>query len=396
MIYILIIICLFFLVAGLTCSKNNLFSPSVITSAVWITCFIFFIVLDHNLPPLSLNFFIAVGIWITGISMSSLVAQSLTYRNQELNDPGRLMLNIYLILSIISFPTILEFAKIAIVNGSYGNWAMNLRMAALGKGSGFEEPFGGFQMVIWQVSLLLELLCFDKKKWWRLAIISFIYISFGFFTMSKIIFLNFFFFSCSILYFKNKIRLKHLVIGISVLLVLFLGLQSVRHAIKFSNASDNFFVVYLIGNMSSFDTLTPCTAEHWGENTFRLFYAITNKLGISDIEPVDTILKWIDTPINTNTYTGMYPFYIDFGLWGIGIFSVLLGWIYGWIFKKAQMGNNFYILLYAVTINIIFTQYVADMLFTNFAGYFKLLILLALPFIITKYNLLAIRQKFGI
>ena len=105
------------------------------------------------------------------------------------------------------------------------------------------------------------------------------------------------------------------------------------------------------------------------------------------------ILPWIEKPLVTNTYTGMYPFYVDFGLIGIILFALILGSIYGWTFKKAQNGSNFSILVYAVFIQIIFTQYVADMLFSNTAFYIKLILLLLLPFYITKNNLLSCKEK---
>lgn len=151
--------------------------------------------------------------------------------------------------------------------------------------------------------------------------------------------------------------------------------------------------IYLLGNMSSFDTLAPCSAHHFGENTFRFLYAIPYKLGISDLEPVDTILPWINYPVITNTYTGMYPFYVDFGVVGVILFAVILGAIYGWTFKKAQCGSNFNILIYAVFSHIIITQYVADMFFTNISGFLKLILLLLGPFYVTKNNLLVCKEK---
>lgn len=181
--------------------------------------------------------------------------------------------------------------------------------------------------------------------------------------------------------------MKHILIGLSILLVFFFGLQSVRQTVKFSDVHEDFFVTYILSNMSAFDTLQPASAEHWGENTFRFIYAVAYKMGISNIEPVETILKWIYKPVLTNTYSGMYPFFVDFGYWGVLIFSLILGSLYGWAFRKAQMGNNFHILLYAIFLNVIFMQYAAELLFTNLAGYFKLFIGLSIPFLFTKKNL---------
>ncbi|MCQ2210610.1 MAG: oligosaccharide repeat unit polymerase [Paludibacteraceae bacterium] len=393
MIYLLILWCLFIFVVGMRCSNNNIFSPSVMTGAIWAFTLILFVTLGSKLPDLSLNFILCAFLWITGISFGSLYAQSATYRDSKLDKPGTLIRNIYLIASVLTFPKLIFFAKVAIANGASSNWAWNLRLAAIGQGSGFDEPFGGLFVIIWQVSLLMEFLCYERKKWWRLALIVFIYAAFGAITMSKITFLTLFLFGCTIFYFKKIITLKHLVIGLSVLLVFFLGLQSVRQAIKFSEANENIFVIYMVSNLSAFDTLEPCSTLHFGENTFRFCYAVFYKLGLSNIEPIDTLLKWVEKPIPTNTYTAMYPYYKDFGIIGLIIFPILMGITYGWLFKKAQKGSNFHILLYAAAANIIFMQYAADLFFTTFFGNVKLFFFLLLPFLASKHNLLVIKDR---
>lgn len=393
MIVVPILISLFFIFGGLTCSKNNPFAPSVLTGLLWFTTLILFLVVDHHLPQLSTTFFITLSCWIFSLCISSLLTQSVTYSQDKYNDPSMMIRNLYLILSILTFPSLLQFAQTALAGGISGNWALDLRLAALGKGSGFKETYGGWQTLIWPVSYMLELLCFQKKKWWRLAIVLFIYGMFGVVTMSKMVFLSIFLYTGCILFFKNIIKLKHVALSFVPLIVVFSILQMVRHSSKISAVATTFFRTYLLGNMSSFDTLFPCSSHHFGENTFRLLYAVPYKLGITDVEPVDAILPWISEPLVTNTYTGMYPFYVDFGLVGVILFALILGFIYGWTFKKAQSGSNFNILVYAVFSHIVLTQYVADMLFTNTAGYIKTILLLLIPFYVTKNNLLVCKEK---
>lgn len=393
MVYVIIVVCLFFVFGGLYCSKNNPFAPSVITPMLWMCCMLLYLTVDHRLPTLSTAFCVTLLCWIASITISSLLTQSVTYKQDQYNDVGFFVRNVYLVLAIIAFPSLIRFAQIAIVNGSSGNWALDLRLAALGRGSGFEEPYGGWQIVIWPVSYMLELLCFKKKTWWRFAIPLTIYFLFGVVTMSKMVFLSIFLYTGSILFFKKVIRLKHFVMAMVPLAILFISLQMVRHSSQFSAVSSDFIRTYILGNMSAFDTLRPCSAEHFGENTFRLFYAVLYKLGLSSTEPVDVILPWIEKPLVTNTYTGMYPFYVDFGVAGVIIFAIILGGIYGWTFKKAQCGSNFNMLVYAVFSQIVFTQYVADMLFSNTAIYVKMILLLLIPFYVTKNNLLVCKEK---
>ena len=392
MVYLLILICLFFVVVGLRCSRNNIFSPSVMTGGVWAFSLILFVTIDAKLPDLSCRTLLCIFLWVAGLCLSSLVSQSASYRNSQLDEPSLFIRNLLLLASVAYLPKLYFFVVEALAGANGGNWAWTLRLAALGQGSGFTTPFGGIFVIIWQVTFLIELLCFKKSQWWRLVLISFIYLLFGVVTMSKIIFLNFFLFSCTILYFKNKISFKTMVTGVGVLLVLFFTLQSVRMAVKFSDANDDFFITYVVCNLVSFDTLEPCSALHFGENTFRTFYALFYDLGWSSVEPVDILLKWIEKPIKTNTYSALYPYYVDFGIAGVVLFSVVTGFVYGWLFKKSQDGNNFHILMYAVATNILFMQYAADLFFTSLSGNLKLAFFLFIPFLTSKHNLLVVKD----
>jgi oligosaccharide repeat unit polymerase len=187
-----------------------------------------------------------------------------------------------------------------------------------------------------------------------------------------------------VLYFKKIITLKPLLIGLIALFFFFVGFTSLRHNVDFEG--QDMLTTYIVGNMSAFDTLTPNSSTHLGENTFRIFYAIANKLHLSSIEPVSVFQPWIYTPVSTNTYTGMYPFFKDFGYWGVGIFAVFYGLFFGWLFKKAQNGNAFFILLFSYLVMSVVMQYVSELFFAGLSGKIKFVILLLLPFLATKYK----------
>ena len=393
MTFILIIIATFFLIIGLAYSKNNIFSPSVLTSAVWIACMTLLLFHSSQLPALSFKFYGCVFLWMAGICFSSAIPQSATFQDSKLNEPGKTIRDIYLIVSVFIIPKLILFAKTAIANGETGQWAFDLRMAALGQGSGFHDTLGGLIVLVTQCSFMLELLCYDKKKKSRLIVATFCYLLYGIVSMSKITFLNIFLYTCVILYFNKKISIKQILGGTGVLLIFFLLLQSIRHSINISEAKGTVVSLYILGNFFAFDTLEPCTSLHWGENVFRAFYSMFYKLGLSDIESINPILEWVYKPIPTNTYTTLYPFYVDFGIWGILFFSIFLGFLYGYFFRKAQPGSKFHLLFYAVITGILVMQYAADQFFAIFAINLKVFILLFIPFFMTKNNLLSIKNR---
>lgn len=376
-------LCIIFIYVGLLSSKNNVFSPCIITSVIWLLCFVLYLILPHKLPELSYSFYIAISCWIVGICTTSLIIENSKIKCSSYNEAAKLIRDIYLVISILAYPSLIIYATNVIELGDTGNWAKDLRLAALGQSQHFKEVYGGIHVTIWQVTFLLELYFFSKKKWYRLLLVSICCLSFSFVTMSKWNLLNLFFMMVCVLYFKRIVLLKHILLGLGVFLALSIVLQTLRHK---SYGGEDFFVLYLVGNMSAFDTLTPASAEHWGESSFRMFYAVFYKMGLSDIEPIDPILPWIKKPLETNTYTGMYPYYKDFGVGGILAFSILLGFIYGWFYRKAKSLSVYSILAYSYFVTIIISQYVGDMFMTNLMGHIKFLCLLYIPFACAKYK----------
>lgn len=389
-----IVLCLFVLFLSFIISKNNLFSPGVLTAGIWLFCLGLFLLLKHNLPNLSLQFLGSLSLWITCISLFSGLMQSCHFSKVR-TKPSMFIRNLYLLISVFSFPFFLHWVYVAIHSGDTASWTTNLRLAAIGQSSVSTEVYGGLHIIVWQISYLMELFYFNKKNWWRLFIPAAFYIAFAFFTMSKAAFLSFFVSSICILYFKRIISFKHILIGALSLFVLFIGIQTVRFNTNLDSegAKNDFLVLYLLSGMSAFDTLIPASSSHFGENVFRFYYAIAYKLGFSQIEPINVLLPWIHKPILTNTYTGMYPFFKDFGYWGIIFSASLIGVFMGWLFKKAKQGSPQYIILYAYFSVSLIMQYAADMFFTTLSGNLKFILLLCLPFIAEKYGLFVKREK---
>ena len=388
MIYFLIIFFIVLLILGLKVSNNNIFSPSVITPAIWAAMLLMFFILDHNLPPLSYQFLVCIMLWCGLYTISSMLAQATTRATTLYNrTPSQTILNLYFLIALCTFPLFLQYAYTAITMGPTGHWATDLRLAATGKHPCFTEPTGFLYVGIWRVAYIIELVNYSKKNRLRVLILFLFMISYGVVTMSKLMFLEMFICTAYILYANKKIKLKHLIIGGLILFQVIILMQTVRSNLGDSDKERNsFLVLYIIGHMSAFDVLEPCSSTHFGENVFRIFYAISNSLKISNIEPVSQFLPWISSPIRTNTYTVMYPFFKDFGYIGVVIFAILNGLLWGSIFKKTTNDNKMFIVIYAFFISIIVEQYVAEIIFSGLAGHIKKLVLLLLPYYFRLYE----------
>lgn len=382
------VLCIALCVFSLALSKDNILAPGVLTPLIWLAVICLYAILPHSLPPIQSQFLLAISLWICTLCIGSLSAQSLRYESLacEASLPIR---NLYLIITILTFPLILLWAKNAIETGT-GSIVFRLRSAAVGRTQENGESYGGLYILVWQVSYLLELAHYKRNQLWRVLIAACIYLSFPLITFARASLLIFIVQTGAFLFFTKRVSFSKLLIGMVAFLMLAFAIQAIRSGTRVDNQEgrNGVLSLYVLGNMCSFDTLEPCSSKHWGENVFRIFYAIRYKLGLSSTEPIRPILPWITKPLATNTYTTLYPFFIDFGYYGIGIFGFLFGCIYGCLFKKAQSLQKLPILVYIYILTILIMQYVAETFLTNLSGHIKFFVLLYLPFFVEKYGLL--------
>lgn len=386
MIVVILLVFLILLIGNLAVSKNNIFSPGVLTTTIWLFCLSLFMILKHNLPPLSNQFLLSISVWVFLYGFFSMSMQSVRFKTTFNYQPSKFVMDLYFLFSVCAYPFLLYFIYRAIISGPTGYWAMDLRLAALGKTKYFTQMYSGYHIIIWQASYLIELFYFSKKNRYRVFLLAFFLLSYALITMSKFSFLDFFIKTVFILYWTKKIKLKHILIGILCLFAFFVILQSIRSSVSIASKND-FVVLYLLSSMSAFDTLHPFSALHFGENTFRGIYTILYKTGFSQVQPPSVLLPFIKKPIETNTYTGMYPFFVDFGYYGVAILASFFGIFLGWLFKKAQLGSNMFTLLYAFLVSIVIFQYVGDIFFTYLPGQIETIIVLLIPFLATKYKI---------
>jgi len=391
-----ILICLFLFFLSLICSKYNIFSPSVITSGIWLLVMLLNITINHHLTPLTNTFYDAINLWVVLFCLSSLFIQSLSFKRDTIIKPSPLARTIFYYSSLVTFPfLIFTVYKIAHMDGTL-NWMSQLRLASIGRLKDVSvEDTNPFYVIIWLVSYLIELQNFSKKNKSRILILFFINFAFAFITMAKINFLILFLSTIYILYINKKVLLKHALIGGIILIFIFQGIQNFRATENsaYKNTAENMITLYLLSPPPAFETLKPNSSTRFGENTFRVFYAIENKLGFTDQEAVVPLLNFINVGVGTNIYTILYPFYKDFGLTGIALFSIIIGLTMGYIFNKSTNGNQLFVIIYSFLILQIVMQYASEMFFTFFSLNFKRILIALIPFIITKYELFSRKRN---
>ena len=367
-------------------SGRDILSPAVMVSFVWLFALLCYVLLPHSLPPMGSQSLTGVGLWATGMVTGALLMQSFRYSSHSMQADKRIR-EVYFWISLACIPLLVRFVIEALGTNLDASPAMRLRWAALGSGQTDGAAYSPFYYVLWLATYLLYLYDADRKHWFRAFLMGVLALCFGIATMSKLLVLNLGAMTLVVLYHKEVIRLRHLVTGAGVLAVILLAFHAVRQARSLDGEYTAFVVEqYVLRNFAAFDTVQPNSSAHWGENVFRIFYAVTYKLGIGAIEPIDTLLPWISKPVNTNTYTCLYPFFKDFGYGGIALFAPVLGAMTGWVYKRRQQGDEFFTMLYAYVCTMLIIEFDAEMFFTNLAGHVKFVVLLLIPFLFGGYK----------
>jgi oligosaccharide repeat unit polymerase len=208
--------------------------------------------------------------------------------------------------------------------------------------------------------------------------------------MSKMAFLNIFVATIIVLFFKNKIKTKTILISLAALFVFFTYFQILRsNKVELKNSKHyDLFTLYVLAGMPAFETIQPNSSEYFGQNSLRFFDAVAYKTGLTNRKPQNPILKFVvvnkNKNIYTNVYTTLYPYFKDFGFMGIFYFALFIGFFYGYIYKKALKKDNPMIVTYSILFTALFTQFMNETTFTTISFLIQILILSHIPYWMNK------------
>lgn len=386
----LIIVCIVLLIFSLLFSRGRWYAPSVLSSGVWLLCILAYIYIDRGAHNFHSNTISVLITWMVCFCGATWVMQSLHIKplmhNVSTSVSAR---DIYYYFSLLTLPFLLYDVIMILQQVSINDTFSALRSANVSETKqGIRTT--GFFVIFWLVSYLLELYVANKKNIGRIIVLFLLNIAYVVISMGKINLLVLFLSSAIVLSYKHIIKLKHLAIGALVMCVAFIGIQSARGSY---NSFEKFAALYLTSSITNFDThVRPNSAKQPGENTFRIAYAVKNKIDGGKTNVVDTNLEFKQIIIGkskywSNTYTMLYPYYVDFGYWGIAIFGILIGLFYGYLFKTSEDGSSYALILYAILSSVVVLQFFADTFFMVLSQNIQYIIVAIIPYIISKYNL---------
>lgn len=384
----LLIVCAILFIFSLLFSRRRWYAPSVLASGIWLVSLLAYSWIDHGLHPLTNETCSIITYWLALFCIPSWCVQSVyikpIFKDIRTSVTAR---DIYYYLSLCTLPLMI-FSVLLVVARSGGNPFSALRDANVSEDNGIRTT--GFFVIFWMVSYIMELQVVSKENLGRVILLFFINLFYAFISMGKMNFMILFLASAIILTRHKILKIWHLVIGGVLLMFLFVGIQTIRGSYT---TPKKFAALYLTSSLGNLNTnLKPESAEHWGENTFRLFYAFKSAIDGGRTKPIDPVLEFERVEVGefvfgSNTYTTLYPFYKDFGKTGIMVFAIILGLMFGYLFKTSEDNSDFALVLYAILAGTIVMQFIGDTFFTVLSQNIQYLLAALLPFIISKYNL---------
>lgn len=352
-----------FIWAGLRFKSKSIFSPWVVTPAVWGIMCILLVFWGNLIYPIKGPFYTSLIVWVCVFVFSSIYSYKITTLKTATSEIFNKRLFYFCIfLSVILTPVYL-YIVYKNIGLNYTNIFSTLRQNA---NSGVND-FGILKYLKVYNPTLLIIGLLELKSIKRSVLIYLITanILMGLAIMEKGTFFLVMIAVMYILYLKHIVSVRSIMIGFGLFLVASFMFNLIRLGSSSHGSFSDFFACYIISPCAAFETLKPESSEVWGANTFPFFYIFNNILFGDNVEIVSKVKEFVYVPISTNVYTIMQPFYEDFGYSGVCVFGILTGLFSGFIYKRSMSGSHVMIGLYVYILYSLILQFFQDNLFIS-------------------------------
>lgn len=369
-----IVLFIFVLFGLLTFRRKDLFSPWTITFCVWIVEIACFLTFDHGLYATTGNFEQAVLLWVISFCGSSFIVYDMARGNSPTKhhiagaDYNSNAFRIMFWISIICVPITVYLAyKYALANAITDNIFFELRYNTT-QSENRKDSILKYTTYIALIPLLAE--CNAKKiNTKRLILLYFLNVVLMFSSMSKISLFTSLISSVFVLVYNKRIKPRvfiYIFIAFIGLTILFSAIRSFYGDID-ADRIGAVLSVYTLSPISAFDYVAESVNQTYdGSYTLRFFYQLAKSLG-ADVDVRSTIQDFVQIPHSTNVYTVFYQYYKDFGYFGIFIFGLINGSIYGFVYSRIAFNPKLK-LFYSYLVVTLFLQFFAELFWTTLSS----------------------------
>lgn len=383
-IYIMSIFCLLLSFYGYK-KDEKIINPLFIMPVIWGVFLLLYKIIPHRLYELQEQFLFSLLIWVVSFLVGGYLIQSRREKTIAKNSLDNSLYNklifnclFYLVLFLAPLTVYVLITEAMKVGFEY--FFLKLRMINTGIDEDDTFSLGFLAYVFNLANVVLLLFTFYKEKVSNLKyyIVLVLAIILGLITLARtslvVLLLSIF----VILYFKKLLKPKHYIYGFTIFFLFLFVITFLREFHESDSSALEELQIYLFAGMPAFDTIDYKLQEQFGSYTLRFYYAVSNAFGGNYVVE-KTILPYTTVPTLTNVYTVMFPFFKDFGFYGIAFFGFLYGLFINLIYKIATTENSLGILGYSIIFPILLLQFFGEYLFSNFSTYLQYLIILLIP-----------------
>ncbi|MCF0179175.1 MAG: oligosaccharide repeat unit polymerase [Bacteroidales bacterium] len=371
---------------------GDIFAPWNITFCVWAIILVL-LALDTYLNPLSKQFYISLALWLgiflpVSIISSNLVQPSKPKRLVNYIDINQGWFDFFFAIAIIITP-LYAYEVYKIISMFVLEDVMKgiRQLAMFGDGYGFLN----YAYVIDLALLIVGLWRYPKIPLWQLLTIIVIWLIYAICLMAKGQFMILFVSLIYVLFMRKVIRLRTILIVLSVILILFYFFNLAREGGDYEDNESfvDFIGMYVLSASVAYGKVMPSISEYFGSDVFWTIYYYGNKLFGTPEVSHQINQDFVNVPILTNVYTIFRPYFADFGQIGVAIAALVYGVISGVTYRYARYGYAFSICLYTYLIYALSMQFFDAVL--DISGVLLQFLILMYLFvqkdvIITKFN----------
>ena len=331
---------LLILLIGNSLLYRSLLNPIVIQTGLWL---MYYLIFWHNQAYFAVNLEdIAPFIWLSclGFSLGGLICWGLYEKvlpeiaiPEPLYDNVLLAKNLSLFYPIVLISLVLTLPMVVKEVGQFSWGDIQELRNTLVENDG--KRFGLYGLIQTLSSVYLVLLLTNTSFSWRNSILLAVFLIYTYLLGSRGQLIFFVIPLAYDLLWKNKISVGQAIVG-GLMLMGFIVLITVGRASDFSWESIvPMLLTYSVASLPALSLASIDPVPLLGYNTFRVVWLWIGRLGFN-IPVAPVISEWISTPLPTNTYSYLKPYYMDFGMVGVFVIPLLLGFVYNLLYFRAK------------------------------------------------------------
>ncbi|MDI9880434.1 O-antigen polymerase [Flectobacillus longus] len=331
---------LLILLIGNSLLYRSLLNPIVIQTGLWL---MYYFIFWYNQAYFSVNLDEIspfIGLSCLGFSLGGLICWGLYQKvipeitiAEPLDDDTLFVKNLSLFYPIVLLSLVLTLPMVVKEVGQFSWGDIQELRNTLVENDG--KRFGLYGLIQTLSSVYLVLLLTHTSFSWRNGILVVVFLVYTYLLGSRG---QLIFFVVPLAYdllWKNKISAGQAILG-SLMLISLIVLITIGRTSDFSGESIiPMLLTYAVASLPALSLVSIDPVPYFGYNTFRVVWLWIGRLGFN-IPVAPVISEWISTPLPTNTYSYLKPYYLDFGMIGVFVIPLLLGFGYNLLYFRAK------------------------------------------------------------